>query len=338
MPTRTEHRFGHEVIDDIVDKPTNLFTSHSTSSFDYNNINNNPLSKTLSNALNSSSNQRTYSSFTNIPSLYKSETNFLPSSTTDRLHLTLPRSNSSTTANIHQQSLSNDERQKELKMVLKNLYSKTNINNDEQQQQQQQQQQFNENLDSHYFMKNTNQDQMLTTTNWTSAFTNMNNGEDKLSNINEVITLDDLNEHSSSNGNLLQRELKEKELDIVHLQKELQEVQLENKLIKAKVSGVFYQNGTNKIDDSNNPENEILRREKDVLENELKKSHELIAKLQQSPIQKAQVYSKIDEITLHQKETLEKKLRLYEKQLTVLTQENEKYNQHFHQTDRAIQQ
>ncbi|CAF1242450.1 unnamed protein product, partial [Didymodactylos carnosus] len=332
MPTKSEHRLGREVIDDIVDKPTNPFTSHSTLALDYTNTNNNSLSKTLPSSLNSL-NQRTYSSFTNLPSMYKSATNLLTSSTTtelrDRLHLTLPRSSSSTTASIQQQSLSNDERRKELEMIIRSLYEKTDTNNDEQQQ-------FNGNLDSHFSMKSTNQDQTLNSNNWTSTFTNNNNGEDKLNNANEIITLEDLNEHSSSNGSLLQRELKEKELDIVHLQKELQEVQLENKLIKAKLPGVSYQNGTNKTDDE--VEAETLRREKDILENELKKSHELIAKLQQSPIQKTPVYSKIDEITLHQKETLEKKLKLYERQLTILTQENEKYNQHFYQTDRTIQQ
>ena len=39
-----------------------------------------------------------------------------------------------------------------------------------------------------------------------------------------------------------QRELQEKELDIIHLNKEIQELQLENKLLKAKVP-ITYQNG-----------------------------------------------------------------------------------------------
>lgn len=43
-------------------------------------------------------------------------------------------------------------------------------------------------------------------------------------------------------GTSLQRELQEKELDIIHLHKEIQELQLENKLLKAKVP-VVYQNG-----------------------------------------------------------------------------------------------
>ncbi len=43
-------------------------------------------------------------------------------------------------------------------------------------------------------------------------------------------------------GTSLQRELQEKELDIIHLHKEIQELQLENKLLKAKVPTV-YQNG-----------------------------------------------------------------------------------------------
>jgi len=43
-------------------------------------------------------------------------------------------------------------------------------------------------------------------------------------------------------GTSLQRELQEKELDIIHLHKEIQELQLENKLLRAKVPTV-YQNG-----------------------------------------------------------------------------------------------
>lgn len=43
-------------------------------------------------------------------------------------------------------------------------------------------------------------------------------------------------------GTSLQRELQEKELDIIHLHKEIQELQLENKLLKAKVP-IVYQNG-----------------------------------------------------------------------------------------------
>jgi hypothetical protein len=37
----------------------------------------------------------------------------------------------------------------------------------------------------------------------------------------------------------LHRELKEKELDITHLHKEIQELQLENKLLKAKGPSVY---------------------------------------------------------------------------------------------------
>ena len=43
-------------------------------------------------------------------------------------------------------------------------------------------------------------------------------------------------------GTSLQRELQEKELDIIHLHKEIQELQLDNKLLKAKVP-TTYSNG-----------------------------------------------------------------------------------------------
>jgi peptidoglycan hydrolase CwlO-like protein len=43
----------------------------------------------------------------------------------------------------------------------------------------------------------------------------------------------------------LQRELKEKELDITHLHKEIQELQLENKLLKAKGPSVYSNGYTN---------------------------------------------------------------------------------------------
>lgn len=41
--------------------------------------------------------------------------------------------------------------------------------------------------------------------------------------------------HLDDDGTSLQRELQEKELDIIHLHKEIQELQLENKLLRAKV-------------------------------------------------------------------------------------------------------
>lgn len=48
--------------------------------------------------------------------------------------------------------------------------------------------------------------------------------------------------HLDEDSSSLQRELQEKELDIIHLNKEIQELQLENKLLKAKVP-MIYQNG-----------------------------------------------------------------------------------------------
>ncbi len=63
----------------------------------------------------------------------------------------------------------------------------------------------------------------------------------------------------------------------------------------------------------NNSESETLRREKEVLENELRVQQELIAKLQQQQHQNGIINrsNKTDEVTLHQKEALEKKLSSY---------------------------
>jgi hypothetical protein len=113
MPTKIEGRSSHhELIDDIVDAPpsSSSFASNSISSFMMDN------SKTLAN--------KPYSSYSNIPSLFnnKSKVEQTENSTTltnelrDRLHLTLPRSNSSSAM------ISNDERRKELDLVLKHLY------------------------------------------------------------------------------------------------------------------------------------------------------------------------------------------------------------------------
>ncbi len=137
----------------------------------------------------------------------------------------------------------------------------------------------------------------------------------------QFLSLDD-------DGTSLQRELQEKELDIIHLHKEIQELQLENKLLKAKVP-TMYQNGHSSVRFDlkstnyyyyyyfsifnfiqNNSETEVLRREKDVLQNELRVQQELIAKLQQQQHQNGLINrsTKLDEFTLHQKEALEKKL------------------------------
>ena len=114
MPTKIEGRSSrHDLIDDIVDAtPSSAFLSNSVSSFMMDG------SKTLPN--------RNYSSYSNIPSLYnnKSKSEQTENSTStalttelrDRLHLTLPRSSSSSTM------ISTDERRKELDLVLKHLY------------------------------------------------------------------------------------------------------------------------------------------------------------------------------------------------------------------------
>jgi hypothetical protein len=114
MPTKIEGRSSsrHDLIDDIVEAPSSTsYASNSTSSFMMD------ASKTLPN--------RSYSSYSNIPALFNNKTKLEQnenSSTTltnelrDRLHLTLPRSHSSSTM------MSNDERRKELDLVLKHLY------------------------------------------------------------------------------------------------------------------------------------------------------------------------------------------------------------------------
>jgi hypothetical protein len=116
MPTKIEGRSSrHDLIDDIVEAPSSSsYASNSTSAFIMD------ASKTLPN--------RSYSSYSNIPALFNNKSKFeqSESSTTtnttltnelrDRLHLTLPRSNSSSTM------ISNDERRKELDLVLKHLY------------------------------------------------------------------------------------------------------------------------------------------------------------------------------------------------------------------------
>ena len=112
MPTKLEGRSSrHDLIDDIVEAPaTSSFGSNSVSSFMMDG------SKTLPN--------KNYSSYSNIPSLFSNKSKHEPSDNStavaaelrDRLHLTLPRSNSSSTM------ISNDERRKELDLVLKRLY------------------------------------------------------------------------------------------------------------------------------------------------------------------------------------------------------------------------
>ncbi|CAF3710271.1 unnamed protein product [Rotaria sordida] len=112
MPTKIEGRsLRQDLIDDIVEAPSSSsFMSSSASSILVDN------SKSLPN--------RNYSSYSNIPSLFNNKTKneqtdrttILTNELRDRLHLTLPRSSSSSTM------ISNDERRRELDLVLKHLY------------------------------------------------------------------------------------------------------------------------------------------------------------------------------------------------------------------------
>lgn len=112
MPTKIEGRSSrHDLIDDIVEAPSSsIFASNSISSF-------------LMDGSKTSPN-KTHSSYSNIPNLFNNKSKFeqpdnsttLTNELRDRLHLTLPRSNSSSTM------ISNDERRRELDLVLKHLY------------------------------------------------------------------------------------------------------------------------------------------------------------------------------------------------------------------------
>ncbi|CAF1217632.1 unnamed protein product [Adineta steineri] len=312
MPTKIEGRpTRHDLIDDIVEasSSSSLTIPNSISSFMMDGV------KTLPN--------RNYSSYSNIPTLFNNKSkleqndNSEKSSTLadelrDRLNLTLPRSNSSSTMR------NNDERRKELDMVLKHLYDGkllTQLNDDR----------ASSDTSEHSIPKLTKGQ-----TTSTSTMMKMDDDDDNKMNVGNMDLL-----AFDGDGTTLQRELQEKELDIMHLTKEIQELQLENKLLKAKVP-VQYQNGHS----TNNTETEALRREKDVLQNELRIQQELVAKMQSSQHQNGMVTrtSKLDEVTLHQKEALEKKLKAYEKQMRALTSDNDKLKQHFHQTDRTIAQ
>jgi len=123
MPTKIEGRSSHQdLIDDIVEPSASVsFASNSVSTLIMDG------SKTLPN--------KTFSSYSNIPTLFVNQKTkldqqdnlALTSELRDRLHLTLPRSSSSSTM------MSNDERRKELDLVLKHLYDGkllTNMNED----------------------------------------------------------------------------------------------------------------------------------------------------------------------------------------------------------------
>ncbi|CAF0813168.1 unnamed protein product [Rotaria sordida] len=278
MPTKIEGRsLRQDLIDDIVEAPSSSsFMSSSASSILVDN------SKSLPN--------RNYSSYSNIPSLFNNKTKneqtdrttILTNELRDRLHLTLPRSSSSSTM------ISNDERRRELDLVLKHLYDGKLLTS------------MNDDRPSSDISESSIP--ILSKGPITKTTTTMiKNDDDNKINVGnmEILSLDD-------DCTSLQRELQEKELDIMHLNKEIHELQLENKLLKAKVP-VIYPNGHT----SNNTETEVLRREKDVLQNELRSQQQLIAKLQQQQQQNGVINrsNKLDEATLYQKETLERKLR-----------------------------
>ncbi|CAF2112881.1 unnamed protein product [Rotaria magnacalcarata] len=285
MPTKIEGRSSsHDLIDDIVEAP-------SSSSFMSNSISSTMMdtSKILP--------ARHYSSYSNLPSLFNNKSKLeqtdgsstlLTNELRDRLHLTLPRSSSSSTM------VSNDERRKELDLVLKHLYDGKLLTS------------MHDDRPSSDISEATIP--MLTKGPITKTTTTIIKSDDESKhNVGsiEMLSLDD-------DCTSLQRELQEKELDIMHLSKEIQELQLENKLLKAKVP-VLYQNGHT----TNNSETEALRREKDVLQNELRAQQELVAKIQQQQHQNGVVArsNKFDEASIYQREALEKKLKAYEKQI-----------------------
>ncbi|CAF4440822.1 unnamed protein product [Rotaria sp. Silwood2] len=295
----------HDLIDDIIEPSSSSSLSNPISSLLRNS------SKTLQN--------RNYSSYSSIPSLYDrskfEQTNnsllTLTNELRDRAHITLPRSNSSII------TMNNDDRRKEIDLIIKHLNDGkllTPINDDHA---------VSDVSDPsmHILSKGP-----ITTTT-TPIVKNDEENNNNVRNI-DFLPLD-------SDTSTLQRELQEKKLDIIHLHKEIQELQLENKLIKAK-SPTVYSNGYA----SNNSETDALRREKDVLQNELHTSQELVTKFQQQQYQNVITgrSNNINEITLQQKEAFEKKLKFYEKQMRTLTDENEKLKQTLHQTERIIAQ
>ncbi|CAF1226646.1 unnamed protein product [Rotaria sordida] len=291
----------HDLIDDIIETPSSS----------------NPISFRLRNTSKALQN-RNYLSFSSIPSLFD-KSRFeqtghslitLTNELHDHAHVTLPRSNSSII------SMSNDDRRKEIDLIIKYLYDGkllTTINDDHA---------VSDVSDPSMHMLN--KGPITTTTTTTPIVKNDEENNNNVGNI-DFLPLD-------IDTSTLQRELQEKELDIIHLHKEIQELQLENKLLKAKVPTVYSNDYA-----SNNSEIEALRREKEILQNELHTSQELIAKFQQQQ-QHSVRSNKIDEITLQQKEILEKKLKFYEKQMRTLTDENEKLKQNLHQTERIIAQ
>ncbi|CAF0755974.1 unnamed protein product [Brachionus calyciflorus] len=147
----------------------------------------------------------------------------------------------------------------------------------------------------------------------------------------------DFKNESTDYLNVLKYELKEKDLDIVQLQKEINELQLENKLLRAKIP--FYNEQMNLLDDemaktidTNNPyikEMLIFKKEKDVALEELMKAQDTISRLSMEKSQKCH-----DMFTPDSPDLLKKKLKTYERQIRELENENEKYSCELVKTDK----
>ncbi|CAM4962931.1 unnamed protein product [Rotaria socialis] len=303
MSTKVEKRSSlHDLIDDIIESPLSSY----------------PIYSRLKDGGSKAFQNRNQTSRTSLfdKSKYEKIDNLIPTITNDfrdRAVGTLPYSNSSTN------TMSNEERRKEIDFIIKHLYDgKLSTINDDRA----------VSDVSEKSMSVLSKGPITKTTTTTAAI--LKNDDRRKNSIDsfDLLPLD---------GDILtlERELQEKELDIIHLHKEIQELQLENKLLKAKVP-TTHSNGYA----SNNSEADALRREKDVLQNELHTSQELIAKFQQQQYQNVLVNrsNKVDEISAQQKEALQNKLRVYEKQMRALTDENDRLKQNLQQSERAIAQ
>ncbi|CAF4656958.1 unnamed protein product, partial [Rotaria socialis] len=303
MSTKVEKRSSlHDLIDDIIESPLSSY----------------PIYSRLKDGGSKVFQNRNQTSRTSLfdKSKYEKIDNLIPTITNDfrdRAVGTLPYSNSSTN------TMSNEERRKEIDFIIKHLYDgKLSTINDDRA----------VSDVSEKSMSVLSKGPITKTTTTTAAI--LKNDDRRKNSIDsfDLLPLD---------GDILtlERELQEKELDIIHLHKEIQELQLENKLLKAKVP-TTHSNGYA----SNNSEADALRREKDVLQNELHTSQELIAKFQQQQYQNVLVNrsNKVDEISAQQKEALQNKLRVYEKQMRALTDENDRLKQNLQQSERAIAQ
>ncbi|CAF1989176.1 unnamed protein product [Rotaria magnacalcarata] len=303
MSTKVEKRSSfQDLIDDIIESPLSVY----------------PIYSRLKDGGSKVFQNRNQTSRTSLfdKSKYEQIDNLMPTVTNDfrdRAAGTLPYSNSSTN------TMSNEERRKEIDFIIKNLYDgKLSTINDDR----------TVSDVSEKSMSVLSKGPITKTATTTTAI--LKNDDRRKNTIGhfDLLPLD---------GDILihERELQEKELDIIHLHKEIQELQLENKLLKAKVP-TTQSNGYA----SNNSEVDALRREKDILQNELHTSQELIAKFQQQQYQNILVNrsNKVDEISAQHKVALQNKLRVYEKQMRALTDENDRLKQNLQQSERTIAQ